>query len=49
MALGGGEWSASCPGLFTPGERDPRTHWLGGPQSWYGCGGKDKIPAPAGN
>jgi hypothetical protein len=27
-ALGGGEWSASCPGYFTPG-----THWIGG---WVG-------------
>jgi hypothetical protein len=24
-ALAGGEWSASCPGRFTPG-----THWIGG-------------------
>jgi hypothetical protein len=22
--------SASCPGYFTPGERDPNTHWIGG-------------------
>jgi hypothetical protein len=27
-ALAGGEWSASCPGRFTPG-----THWIGG---WVG-------------
>jgi hypothetical protein len=26
----GGEWSASCPGQFTPVERAPGTHWLGG-------------------
>jgi hypothetical protein len=29
-ALAGGEWSASRPGRFTPGERDPGTHWIGG-------------------
>jgi hypothetical protein len=26
----GGEWSASRPGRFTPGERAPGTHWIGG-------------------
>jgi hypothetical protein len=25
-ALDGGEWSASCPGRFTPRERAPGTH-----------------------
>jgi hypothetical protein len=29
-ALTGGEWSASCSGRFTPGERAPGTHWIGG-------------------
>jgi hypothetical protein len=29
-ALVGGEWSASRPGRFTPGERDPGTRWIGG-------------------
>jgi hypothetical protein len=29
-ALAGGEWSASCPSHFTPGERAPCTHWIGG-------------------
>jgi hypothetical protein len=29
----GGEWSASRPGRFTPGERAPGTHWIGG---WVG-------------
>jgi hypothetical protein len=29
-ALVGGEWSASRPGRFTPGERAPGTHWTGG-------------------
>jgi hypothetical protein len=28
-----GEWSASHPGRFTPKERDPGTHWIGG---WVG-------------
>jgi hypothetical protein len=32
-ALVGGEWSASSPGRFTPGERAPATHWVGG---WVG-------------
>jgi hypothetical protein len=29
-ALVGGEWLASRPGRFTPGERAPGTHWIGG-------------------
>jgi hypothetical protein len=33
LALVGGEWSASRPGLFTPGERAPSSHWIGG---WVG-------------
>jgi hypothetical protein len=28
-ALAGGEWSASHPGRFIPGERTPGTHWIG--------------------
>jgi hypothetical protein len=32
-ALDGGEWSASRPGSFTPRERAPGTHWIGG---WVG-------------
>jgi hypothetical protein len=28
-ALAGGEWSASRPSRFTPGERAPSTHWIG--------------------
>jgi hypothetical protein len=32
-ALDGGEWSASRPCCFTPGERAPGTHWIGG---WVG-------------
>jgi hypothetical protein len=45
-ALTGGEWSASRPGRFTPEERAPHTHWIGGcvgPRH-----GKVKILAPAG-
>jgi hypothetical protein len=34
-ALDGGEWSASCPGRFTPRERVPGTHWIGGSVSHY--------------
>jgi hypothetical protein len=26
----GGEWSTSRRGRFTPGERAPGTHWIGG-------------------
>jgi hypothetical protein len=29
-ALDGGDWSASRPGRFIPGERPPFTHWIGG-------------------
>jgi hypothetical protein len=32
-ALVGGEWSASRPGHFTPGEKAPGTHYIGG---WVG-------------
>jgi hypothetical protein len=34
-ALGGGEWSDSHPGRFTPRERAPGIHWIGG---WVGLG-----------
>jgi hypothetical protein len=29
-ALDGGEWSVSRSGRFTPGEKAPATHWIGG-------------------
>jgi hypothetical protein len=29
-AIVGGEWSTSRPGRFTPGERAPGAHWIGG-------------------
>jgi hypothetical protein len=32
-AVDGGEWSASYPDRFTPRERAPSTHWIGG---WVG-------------
>jgi hypothetical protein len=32
-AVDGGEWSASLPGRFTPGERAAGTHWIAG---WVG-------------
>jgi hypothetical protein len=32
-ALAGGKWSASRLGRFTPAERAPGTHWIGG---WVG-------------
>jgi hypothetical protein len=29
-AVGGGKWSASCPGHFIPpGKEPPSTHWIG--------------------
>jgi hypothetical protein len=28
--LVGGEWSASLPDRFTPGDRATGTHWIGG-------------------
>jgi hypothetical protein len=49
--LVGGEWSASRPGRFTPRERAPGTHWIGGqvgPQSQSGQHGEEKILDPTG-
>jgi hypothetical protein len=49
LALVGGEWSVSCTGCFTPRERAPGTHWIGG---WVGLRAildkvlKRKIPSP---
>jgi hypothetical protein len=51
-ALDGGEWSASRLCRFTPSERAPGTHWIGG---WVGSRAfldavaKRKIPSPAEN
>jgi hypothetical protein len=30
LVAAGGEWSASRPCRFTPGERAPDAHWIGG-------------------
>jgi hypothetical protein len=30
LAVAGGEWSDSRPVRFTPGERAPGNHWIGG-------------------
>jgi hypothetical protein len=49
LALDGGEWSASRPGRFTPRERAPGTHWIGGwvgPQSHSGHSGEEKNSQP---
>jgi hypothetical protein len=48
-ALDGGEWSASRPGRFTPRERAPGTHWLGGcvgPRAVLDAVVKRKILSP---
>jgi hypothetical protein len=45
-ALVGGEWSASRPDSFTPGERAPGTHWIGGslgPRAGLGDVEKRKV------
>jgi len=44
-----GEWSASCPGRFTRGERDPDTQWIGGwggPRVGLDAVAKKKILCP---
>jgi hypothetical protein len=48
-ALDGGEWSASRPGRFTPRERAPGTHWIGGwegPRAVLDAEVDRKIPSP---
>jgi hypothetical protein len=48
-ALDGGEWSASQPGRFTPRERVPGTHWIGGlvgPRAVLDAVVKRKFPSP---
>jgi hypothetical protein len=47
--LDGGEWSASRPDRFTPRERAPGTHWIGGwvgPRAVLDAVVKRKIPSP---
>jgi hypothetical protein len=49
--LAGGEWSASHTGCFTPRERSPVTHQIGGwgsPRASLDTVVKKKFPAPAG-
>jgi hypothetical protein len=52
-ALVRGEWSASLPGRFTPKERPPGTHWIGGwvgPRTGLDDVGKRKfLPLPDSN
>jgi hypothetical protein len=48
-ALHGGEWSASRAGRFTPREKAPGTHWIGGwvgPRAVLDAVMKRKIPNP---
>jgi hypothetical protein len=48
-ALDGGEWTASRPGRFTPRERVPSIHWIGGwvgPRAVLDTVMKRKIPSP---
>jgi hypothetical protein len=47
-ALDGGEWLALRLGRFTPRERAPRTHWIGGwvgPRAVLDAVVKRKIPS----
>jgi prepilin signal peptidase PulO-like enzyme (type II secretory pathway) len=47
--LDGGEWSASRHGRFTPRERVPGTHWIGGwvgPRAFLNAVVNRKIPSP---
>jgi hypothetical protein len=51
-ALDGGEWLASRPGHFTPGEKAPDTHWrrgLVGPRADLEGMEKKEIRDAAGN
>jgi hypothetical protein len=47
-ALDGGEWSATCPVLFTPGDSPqyPLDRRLGGPESWSEHIDKEKNSHP---
>jgi hypothetical protein len=50
-AVDGGEWSASRPSCFTPRERAPFPHWIGGwvrSRSGLDTVSKRKIPSPLG-
>jgi len=48
LAVDGDEWSASCPGHFTPRERVPGTQQIGGwvdPRADLDALSKRKIPS----
>jgi hypothetical protein len=50
-ALDGGEWSAPLPVRFTPSERAPGNHWIGGwvgPRAGLDAVVRKKFPVPAG-
>jgi len=42
----GGEWSALCLGHFTPGDKAPGTHSIGGWVSQLGCSGEEQKSLP---
>jgi hypothetical protein len=47
--LDGGEWSAARTGRFTPMDRAPGKHWIGGwvgPRAGLDTMSKRKIPSP---
>jgi hypothetical protein len=49
LTVGAREWSASCPGCFTPRESAPGTHWIGGwvgPRASLDVVVKRKTPRP---
>jgi hypothetical protein len=49
LTLDGGEWSTSNADRFTPREKAPGTHWIGGwvgPRAVLGAVVKRKIPSP---
>jgi hypothetical protein len=49
LVLVGGEWLASCPSDFTPGEGAPSAHWVGGwvsPRASLEAMTKSKILCP---
>jgi hypothetical protein len=48
LTVDGGEWSASRPGRFTPREKPPGIHWVGGwvgPRASFDAVVKRKIPS----
>jgi hypothetical protein len=48
--LNDARWTASRPGIFTPGEREPDAHWIGGPTGGLDAVAKRReMPASPGN